>query len=1157
MRPRFIAGLLLAFGFVVLTGHGECCFAGSIKAFSLREANRLSKQEASNDETLRTLGGITRFAGMVFDRETSDVILVGKVRDDLPPATLDDLVVALRCRILKDQYPLVSIDMVEETKKTGLQKVRFGGDIQDTKFGQDFLNCDVILKRYSLHLLRQMEGVESYLKLYENDTKKEMQEQGQPVESVKWLSEEDSKKTIDAYLGKTPSESKKVQSRFWFYAMEKDSYIVNKDDVCVIEELRLGVEAETIPRGGAVASDKKTPQKKDEVGRTFASQFTEHYKVACSEHPALKRLKVLFDLVCIAEGVAELGDDRPALEYLMAKYHVDFVDTPEEYPLVHRVGEFHAKGDATTLVQLSGGGELDPGMLALQDGDASALKDIVLSKRPSPRALCWTLPLDEWEMPNDELESEGQEEEPALPWEANIDFDTPGFSIDVQMFRFDPARPGDPKQKFEGFSPLRAVPPPFVRPPRLNRWDYLRSARTRYSDDIGGVMLSGVAKISGSGEAKVDLTGGDFSLVVDGRNARIDPKTYRKFITALWAVYYCEQDPGISIDPIAPNVDKHLVRYIGRVVNTDLGRVMRETDYMMKTWAVGPEKPDIKGFPGDIDHLSADLGMRHFGPSRRFWFVPEKLRFERGGDLLLFASGRMRLKTEYDFPGVGRGEAGPADKKFAAFFTENYEEFAEKYPAYRELFEYAKMVSLAKYLKQQGVPLHWFLMANKDLVLTEDSPGTVDELAKDSETFEGITIMGGVDLGYAGQYVYNSETVQAIGKAISQAPGSHYQNTNLVAVDRIAKLAPRVRSFDFGKDTYSVLPQHTLTSGKDRRGIRYQTDLAVRHNGQPGLELVRYYSPGNHEGGQFGKGWHLMIPYRVKPADATTEFQDAVVPLRKVLRNVITGEEEVLTFSADRYALAGYVPEKLESSQVVGLFLISDTSYRLADKLGNQFHFDQAGYLTDTYFSPHPDHHLHVEYADHRVNAFEEPPYELIPVGREVFRHRGMIVLGKVKVTDRLHRQSEVFTFSGKQGIAAYVPENEKASHFQKMILLSDKSFRLLDKNGNEITLRGDGKFDAMLLPEHRRTVRSMSMGGRKVTFKYTIDDTGQVVISSASLAEEEGDAGPAWIVRYQYDGEGRLLHVKHAGRLSWSNESRTEHLTMDRRPLSGVNPGL
>ena len=65
-------------------------------------------------------------------------------------------------------------------------------------------------------------------------------------------------------------------------------------------------------------------------------------------------------------------------------------------------------------------------------------------------------------------------------------------------------------------------------------------------------MLSGTARVEGAERVEDCLTGGNFALVVDGKDARIDPLLFRKFVTALWCVYYCEQDPGISIDPIGP-----------------------------------------------------------------------------------------------------------------------------------------------------------------------------------------------------------------------------------------------------------------------------------------------------------------------------------------------------------------------------------------------------------------------------------------------------------------------------------------------------------------------------------------------------------------------------------------------------------------------------
>lgn len=640
-------------------------------------------------------------------------------------------------------------------------------------------------------------------------------------------------------------------------------------------------------------------------------------------------------------------------------------------------------------------------------------------------------------------------------------------------------------------------------------------------------MLRGAARISGSQEARVDLAQGDFSLIVEGQRARLAPEVFRKFVTALWAVYYSKQDPGISLDPIGPGIDKHLVRYIGKVIGSDVGRVMREADYLMKKWAVGTERPDIRGFK-DVDDLMAGYGFRYLGASRRFWFVPEDMRFKSGNGLLLFEGGRMAVKTEYVIQNKGV-KAEAADEAFARFFSDHYHrEISAKYPVYQELFEYAKMVSLARYLKENGVPLFWFLMANQDLVITEDSPGTVDALAKGSKHFEGIEIQGGVDLRSEGKYIYDPQAVKAIDEAVARFPSSTSSTTGLSAGKNRVSPTPEPFSFDLEKQSYSVLPQHSLTSGKDRRGIRYQTDLALRHGGEPGLELVRYYNPRRPEAGEFGKGWHLLVPYRIKPVgSATREFLNAVIPEKMAVENLLTGKQEVLAFSADRYAIAGYVPEKLASSQLIGLFLLSDASYRLADRLGNEFQFDPAGYLTDMIFSP--DHQVHFDYLDSFTTAFERAPYRVRPTGPEQVRFLNARIPQQMKVEDLLHGGSEVLTFSDSGPIAGYKPTDAGKSRFQILALMSDGSFRLLDKAGNETAFSPSGEFDRMAAFPERPMVRAISQGEQKVSFAYTLDPSGKVQIAGAHLSEGEGGK-PTYVVHYRYDGEGRLASVERSG---------------------------
>jgi len=485
LQPANYRCLLFMLGIVLFLSSPNWCLADSIKAFSLREANLLLEGGNAVNEELMTLGGITRLAGMVFDRETGDVILIGKTRKDLPPTTIDDFAVALRCRLLKGQYPRVSIDMDEETAKTGMQEVRFEGGIEETKFGSDFLESDVILKRYSLDLLRHIHGVEPYLKLYEIATRKQMAEEGHPVEQVKWFSEEESGKIVEQYVGKKASEKGIVQSRFWFHVIDDESFIVEQDDVYVIEELRLGVKTETILQRGVDASGKKVEGGRDDVGEEFSRQFTEHYHNACSEHPLLKRLKVMFDLVCIAEGIAHLGDERPDLDYLLHRHHVQSEATPKRYPLVHRVGEFRGKDDVSVLAQLSGGISLEAILLALEDGDVNGLKMAVLHSRPDKHSLCWTLPLDEWKMPNDEPVNS---ETGVTASRKKLRPKNLGFAVSVQKYVFDPAQPGNETLKFKGFPAPPATRHTPVSNPKFRKLERLRTA-SKSSIDIEDVTF--------------------------------------------------------------------------------------------------------------------------------------------------------------------------------------------------------------------------------------------------------------------------------------------------------------------------------------------------------------------------------------------------------------------------------------------------------------------------------------------------------------------------------------------------------------------------------------------------------------------------------------------------------------------------------------------
>lgn len=1156
---------------------------GPFVAFSLREAERQLKQAVGSSSEITQMGGITRLAALVHDPEHEDLIIVGQVNENEAQTNLDDFVVALRARLTYDGWPEVSIERTGSTEETGKQEVRFEAGIADTQFGKDLLDADVILKKMAFGLVpTDIWGIRPY-------------------------------SAMAAERAKESARQRTMSTRFWFYPMTVD--VAEREGVVVINDLKVGVRAQVLAASDGGNHIEDVSKMKNELAETFASAITGSYGDLASSYPSVSRVKLLLDLVALAHGIKCLPV-KTDMRFWLQDYKVTRVDTAKDYPLLRQNQKMSANGEEYEW-ELEGGVRLEVYLSRLnEDGDLTAIRDLVLKTRPEGARVTWPVPLEGWQIYGDskteiqERTSDGAHSEDA-PVQREI-----GMSLTERVLP--PGTPRSVREPAQGFSsaPLQQGMPEFRFSNRLQPQGL--------SSNVGGVLLQGAAKVEGAAEARVNLNSGSFSLVVDGKSARLSQEAFRKFVTALWAVYYGDRDPGISIDPIAPGVKKHMVRYIGKVINSDLGRVMREADYLMKQWAVGTSRPDIPGFQNP-DDIAARNRVVYVGAASRFWFVPQDMRFRRAGDLLLFENGRMVVKTEFLFNNDSM-HADPANERFAQFFTDRYTEIARKYPVYNELFEYAKMVSLAKYLKDSGVPLFWFLMANKDLVLTEDSPGTVDALAKGSDYFKNVSIEGGVDLATQGHYVYDTEAVEAINEAISKSRPTAAMETSLGTSEVSRSISDRF-SFDLSGQAYSVLPQHSLTCGRDRRGIRYQTDIAFRDAGfclteqtleeldaritrmfmaeeasrsaQPSkgaseeqihrwrqslyeqaverakpiqeslnklkgqkysseqefaqavdtvlpareeadwikpmvvkqgyyntlLELVRYFNPRQRGCGDFGEGWRLMIPYRIHPADqAKKEFNNALVPERMTVQNLVTGDSETLTFSADRYSVAGYVPDNIGKSQVIGLFLMADTSFRLADKLGDEFWFDPAGRLTDMAFSD--QYRTHVEYADDFTDQFDQPPYRVERASEERVEVQRVPLPTTMAVVDNIRGTREAMVFDPTGSIVGYVPRNQAKTRFQILAVLSDRSFRLLDKAGNEVAFGPDGSFKGMSLSSDTLVVRSIGVGPYKVDFGYTMAPSGSPLVARARLSKQDAP-GTLYAVRYEYDDENRLCRVR------------------------------
>ncbi|HVR08689.1 MAG TPA: hypothetical protein VMW75_11640, partial [Thermoanaerobaculia bacterium] len=277
--------------------------------------------------------------------------------------------------------------------------------------------------------------------------------------------------------------------------------------------------------------------------------------------------------------------------------------------------------------------------------------------------------------------------------------------------------------------------------------------------------------------------------------------------------------------------------------------------------------------------------------------------------------------------------------------------------------------------------------------------------------------------------------------------------------------------------------------------------------------------------GEFGRGWHLLLPYRITPHGAEKkQFQTVAVPAEMQVLNLVTGRSDVLFFRTDRAEGVGYFPAATEQAALSSLLLLSDASFLLTDKIGCRFELDQSGRLKSMRYAA--GHVVKLSYPDGLFKGFDADPYEVrpLPADGERIEFRGASVPRRVAVVD-MHGRSEQLRFGSTGNIVGYVPE-DRESRFELLALLSDGSFQLRDKHGNETRFDGRGNFAGMILPVLSQPVSAMEMGSHRVVFRFAIDRLGHLIIDSAWILPIEPGSKPLYVVSYKYDDAGGLARV-------------------------------
>lgn len=476
-RARLLAlllGLVLVMAFPLSAwASAQAVAQGDYVAYSLREAEKLAQRGKGQTPGFLDLGGMTQILGMVHDKAGQDIILVGRKSADYPAVDFDDLVVAFRARLVKGVWPLVSIDSTPETAKTRQQTVRFEGNLADTHFGKQFLECDIILKKYSLGLVDTVPTVATYKDLCERDIRARFAAKGRQITQGTWQQPQEFGKAAQTYQNRKVENEETLYCRFWFYPRE-NATMVEDQGVLAIPELKIAVMKEV------KAGKAKGKESQNKAADDFASQFSQHLGGLQNKHQVLKTLHGLYSLVAVAEGISHL-EARPGLDYLLNQHPVPRVETAKSFDLLELIGVFQQSHGVTYLTRLSGGIELEAIIESLNAGDVRALRDAVTKSRPTPEALYWRLPLTSWELTvEDRKKAQGQTQ--ARPQGSG----KLGCYITNQSYTLTPSATlavGNEK-KFTGFPPPDSFLPPAMVTPSFKQVPTLKEAWQR-----GGVWV--------------------------------------------------------------------------------------------------------------------------------------------------------------------------------------------------------------------------------------------------------------------------------------------------------------------------------------------------------------------------------------------------------------------------------------------------------------------------------------------------------------------------------------------------------------------------------------------------------------------------------------------------------------------------------------------
>jgi hypothetical protein len=181
-----------------------------------------------------------------------------------------------------------------------------------------------------------------------------------------------------------------LNSRFWFHP--EGTRVTVRPGIAVIHDLGIAVQAEIT--AARIAGTSTTLG--NEAASEFAAAVTTHYEQLAAGYPAVGRIRPLLELVAVAHALESLTPGS-TLKYWLTKYPVAEVRTPRVYELLTTCRGTSVRYGRGFGLELSGGIRLQALLQRLdEEGDVTAIRDLVVMSRPHDGALVWRIPLASW-----------------------------------------------------------------------------------------------------------------------------------------------------------------------------------------------------------------------------------------------------------------------------------------------------------------------------------------------------------------------------------------------------------------------------------------------------------------------------------------------------------------------------------------------------------------------------------------------------------------------------------------------------------------------------------------------------------------------------------------------------------------------------------------